>query len=204
MASNPNRLQPMIDNPPQMSRARKGTLAAVVGATAAAALLALVPEEESGRRVKVEMAQDGSATVRHVAGKQYLRAYLDIAGVATACDGITKGVRMGQTYTEAQCAALLERELVIHAQGVMRCTPALADQGRDWQRVAAVSLAYNIGVAGWCGSTAARRFNARQWRAGCDAMLAWNKARVGGVLRPVAGLTKRRERERAICLRGLG
>lgn len=203
MASNPHRLQPLIDNPPQMSAAKKGSLAAVVGAAAAAALLTLVPEEESGRKVRAEVGQDGTAKVTHLAGRQYLRAYLDIAGVATACDGITRGVRMGQTYSEAQCTSLLERELVIHAQGVMRCTPALADRGRDWQRVAAVSLAYNIGVAGWCGSTAARRFNARDWRAGCDAFLRWDKARVNGSMRPVLGLVRRRERERALCLKGL-
>ncbi len=61
------------------SMAKKGTLAAVIGSLAAALALTMTPEEESGRKVKVDMAADGTATVDHVRGKQYLRAYLDIA-----------------------------------------------------------------------------------------------------------------------------
>lgn len=194
MASDPKFLTPAV---------KGGTLAAIVGLLSATLLLVETPKEESGRTVHAVVAQDGTATVTHVAGPQYLSAYRDIAGIPTACDGITGGVKMGQRYSEAQCAALLERELVAHAQGVMRCTPRLAEPGRDYQRVAAVLLAYNIGVGGYCGSSAARRFNAGQWQAGCDAFTLWNKARVNGVLRPVAGLTARRGRERAICLRGL-
>ena len=185
------------------STIRKGTLAAIVGIPAAAALLTMIPREESGRTVKAEVAADGTATVTHMSGRQYLRAYLDIAGVATACDGITRGVAMGRRYTEAQCAAMLERELVAHATGVMNCTPSLWPAGRDMPRAAAVSLALNIGVPAWCGSTARRRFEAGDWRGGCAAFKLWDKARVGGVLRPVAGLTARREREAALCLKGL-
>lgn len=183
--------------------AKRGTLAAIVGLVSATLLLVETPREESGRTVRVAMADDGTATVKHVAGPQYLAPYRDIANIPTACDGITERVRMGQLYTEAQCAAMLESALIKHAEGVMRCTPGLSQPGRDHQRVAAVLLAYNIGVGGYCGSTVARRFNAGQWRAGCDAFGMWNKARVNSVLRPVAGLTARRSREREICLRGL-
>lgn len=182
---------------------KRGTLAAIVGILSASMLLVETPKEESGRTVEATVAPNGTATVRHVAGKQYLQPYLDIAGIPTACDGITRGVKLDQRYSEEQCAALLEKELVLHAQGVMRCTPRLAEPGRDYQRTAAVLLAYNIGVGGYCGSTVARRFNAGQWARGCDAFTMWNKARVKGVLRPVAGLTARRNRERAICRRGL-
>ncbi|WP_408585895.1 lysozyme [Novosphingobium sp.] len=194
----------MPDSPtPPPARLKKGTLASVVGLASAGLLLMGVPKEESGRTVAVDFAVDGTAHVEHVSGPQYLQAYLDIAGIPTACDGLTAGIRMGQRYTEAQCAAKLEAELVRHAEGVMRCTPglALAIPGRDHARAAAISLAYNIGVGGWCASTAARRINAGQIRAGCDAMLAWDKARVNGVLRPVKGLTARRQRERVLCLK---
>jgi lysozyme len=187
---------------PLSSTVKGGTLAAIVGLLSAGMLLVETPKEESGRIVRAEVAADGTATVTHIAGPQYLTSYLDIANVPTACDGITKGVKMGQRYTDAQCAALLERELAVHAQGVIRCTPTLARDGRDHQRVAAVLLAYNIGVGAYCGSSVAKRFNAGQWRAGCDAFGMWNKARVNGILRPVAGLTARRNRERAICLQG--
>jgi len=174
------------------------TLAGVLGtAIGAAALFTSIPADESGRKVAVTIAPNGGATIRHVSGPQFLRAYLDAVKVPTACDGITRGVRMGQVYTEAQCTAKLEEELIAHATAVVACVPAL--YGRPNQAVASVSLAYNIGAAGFCRSTAARRFNAGQWAAGCDAFLMWNKA--GG--RVLAGLVSRRKRERALCLTGL-
>ena len=179
-----------------MSAPRK--LAAVVGAAAAAMLLTLTPMEESGRTVDVQIAADGSATVTHIAGPQYLRAYLDIVGVATACDGLTyyangKRVRAGDRFTESQCTKMLEAALVQHAETVMACTPF--DKGRDaYQIVAAVSMDYNTG--GWCGSTARKRWAAGNRAGSCDALLWWNKA--GG--RAVTGLTRRRNRERQYCL----
>lgn len=199
MASNPPPQSPSS----QPSRLKKGTLAALVGLATAALLFKAVPAEESGRKVDVSFQVDGTATVKHVAGPQYLKAYLDIAGIPTACDGLTKGVRIGQTYTEAQCAAMLEAALVEHAAGVMRCTPGLAlgTPRRDNVRFAAISMAYNIGVGAWCGSTARKLVDAGKIRAACDAFLPWDKARVRGVLRPVRGLTKRRQRERADCLK---
>ena len=63
-------------------------------------------------------------------------------------------------------------------------------------------LAYNIGVTNFCGSTPRARFEAGRIAGACDAFLAWNKARVQGVLRPVRGLTLRRKREREVCLTG--
>lgn len=56
-----------------------------------------------------------------------------------------------------------------------------------------------IGAGSYCRSTVARRFNAGNWRGGCDAMLAWKYA--GGRL--VRGLELRRQRERTMCMEGL-
>lgn len=192
----------MASKPPA-SRLRKGTLAALVGFATAGLLFKAVPAEESGRKVTVDFQVDGTATVQHVSGPQYLKAYLDIAGIPTACDGLTKGVRLGQTYTPAQCTVLLEAALVEHAAGVMRCTPGLSTTipRRDNVRFAAISMAYNIGVGAWCGSTARKLLDAGNIRAACDAFLRWDKARVRGVLRPVRGLTLRRQREREHCLK---
>lgn len=182
-----------------MSKLKKGTLAAIVGMAAAAMLYSTTPEQESGRKVSVEIAADGTASVRHVSGKQYLRAYRDIAGVATACDGITKGVKIGQVYTEAQCNALLERELVVHAEGVMRCSPALAREGTVWLRVAAVDHGYQFGVAAWCGSTARRLIEQGRIAKGCADLLRWNKA--GG--RFSNGVQRRSYRRMEYCRTGL-
>ncbi|QXT34346.1 lysozyme [Sphingomonas sanguinis] len=178
--------------------AAKKTLAGVVGSVAAAAsLFVLIPKEESGRTVKATVHPDESISIQHVAGKQYLTAYLDIIGVPTACDGITKGVKMGQRFTEAQCTVMLERELIEHAEPLIRCIPAL--KGRTNQIVAGVSLTYNLGPQGVCRSSIATLWNAGQWRAGCDRFPAFNKS--GGTVR--RGLVLRRARERAICVQGL-
>ena len=179
-------------------RPGKKTLAGVIGSIAAAAsLFVLVPKEESGRQVKATVNADQTVTVQHVAGKQYLEAYLDIVKVPTACDGITKGVKMGMRFTPAQCNDLLEEELIAHAEPIIRCVPAL--KGRTNQAIAAVSLSYNIGTAGVCKSSIAKLWNAGQWRAGCDRFPLFNKA--GG--RVIQGLVNRRARERAICVQGL-
>lgn len=158
-----------------------GPLTAIVGSLAASSLLLTVPKEE---------------------GTSY-KAYRDIAGIWTVCQGDTKDVHAGLVETPEGCRVRLEKQLVIHAKGVMACTPRLSESGRDWQRAAAVSLAYNIGVGGYCRSSVDRYFDSGDWKRGCDNFLAWNKARVKGVLRPVAGLTARRNRERDICLKGL-
>jgi len=198
------------------------TLAGVVGAAVALALGVSIPADESGRKVEATLQPaNGALQVRHISGRQYLRGYLDIVRVGTACDGITtyrgQPIRAGQQFTEAQCAEMLEDELVRHAEGVMACSPGLAlssdpavERQRAGPRFAAVSLAYNVGIgrpasngrlgSGYCGSTARAWFNAGAYPAGCDALLAWNKA--GG--REVRGLTERRRRERDVCRRGFG
>lgn len=191
--------------------ARAGTLAAVIGFTAATIVLTDVPKDESGRTVSVNIADDGTAKVTHVSGREYLRAYLDVAGIATACDGIIRvngrPVRIGDVFSSDQCAGLLEKELVKHAEGMMACTPAFRNvpdkEAVGATLAATTSFTYNVGIGGYCSSTAARMFNAGNWRAGCEAFMRWNKARVNGVLRPVAGLTARRTRERALCLKGV-
>lgn len=187
---------------------QKGTLASVIGILGATLALTMTPEEESGRKVDVKVAADGTASVKHVAGKQYLRAYLDIAGIPTACDGLTRlpdgtKVKIGMSFTEAECAVLLEKALVTHAEGMMKCSPGLRDFGSGYQRAAGTLLTYNIGVGGFCGSTARKRFDRGDLAGGCDAFLAWNKARVKGTLRPVVGLTNRRHREMEVCRTGL-
>jgi lysozyme len=160
---------------------RRGPLAAIVGTIAATSLFASVPKEE---------------------GTEY-KAYRDIAGIWTVCQGDTKDVHPGLIETPEGCRQRLETQLVAHAKPVMACTPALSEPGRDYQRAAAVSLAYNIGVGAWCRSTADRLFDSGDWKGGCDAFLAYSKARVHGQLRTVQGLLSRRQRERVICLKGI-
>lgn len=201
-------------NNPPIRGGKKGavvTLAAVVGVNVAAALGVFIPKEESGRTVSVTVKPDTSLDIRHVRGRQYLKVYLDVVGVPTACDGITtyrgKPLPRNHTFTESQCSEMLEEELVKHAQGVMACTPGLAlspatltERMREGPRFAAVSLAYNIGVNRYCNSTARRRFNAHDYVGGCEAITWFNRA--GG--RVIRGLVNRRNREAKVCREGLG
>lgn len=121
--------------------------------------------------------------------------YLDIVGVPTVCYGETR-VAM-RRYTPAECAGMLRKTLEgREAQAVLRAVPAIGDHPGPF--AASISLTYNIGIRAFERSTIARRFNAGQWRAGCDGFRAWNRA--GG--KPVKGLTNRREAERKVCLSG--
>src|SRR5690606_17873094 len=115
--------------------------------------------------------------------------YKDMVGVWTVCTGETR-VAM-RRYTPAQCADLLRRALAHdYAPAVLAAVPALRQ--RRYQFAAAISLSYNIGTAAFARSTVARRFNAGDWRGGCEAFLMWNRA--GG--RVVPGLANRRRDER--------
>lgn len=186
----------------------KKTLVGIgVTASAAAALFVLIPKEESGRKVDAQVVE-GQVVAKHVSGPEHRTPYKDIVGVWTVCDGDTKNVVPGQVQTREQCMVRLEQQLIAHTEPVLKCVPGLRAPERGNQLVASVSLAYNVGTGrfrngkwelGFCGSTMARRFNAGDWRGGCDALLPWNKA--GG--RVSRGLTDRRKREREICLRGL-
>jgi lysozyme len=124
--------------------------------------------------------------------------YLDVAKIPTVCIGET-AVQM-RSYTVAECNAILSRRVVKDfGPQVLQCVPGLAAPTRLNQLSASIVLAYNIGTDAFCKSTIARRFNAAQWRAGCDGFLAWRFA--GG--RELRGLVNRREDERALCLKGL-
>lgn len=140
-----------------------------------------------------------AALVAVVGSAEGLRqtAYPDSIGVPTICYGETKGVQLGDHKTKAECDAMFVERLDEFANGVERCVKRPMS---DKTEVAFVSLAYNIGMGGFCKSSVVRFYNAGATREACDAMLRFNRA--GGVVFP--GLTKRRERERKLCLEGLG
>jgi len=165
---------------PVLPPKKASALVLVVGIAAAAVLSPFVSGWEDGPK--------GPALV----------PYRDIVGVWTQCSGETLNVTAtSPRETPEGCAIKLDKRLAGFAQGVVKRNPQL--RGRDNQWAAMTSLAYNIGVQGYAGSTVARRIDAGQWRAACDAMLMWNKA--GG--RKVQGLVNRRNAERALCLKGV-
>ena len=168
------------------------TLAAVMGsATAAAALTGSL------------MTWEGKENV----------GYLDLAKIPTACFGDTNDVVVGKFYTDGECKARLERQAIVHVEGVLACVPTL--RGKDAFLHAAGSMAYNIGVRNFCTSTAAARFKSGSWLWGCEAIGPYfivtrkdgSKVAKSGFInvskKPVQGLINRRTYEMHICLQGL-
>jgi lysozyme len=190
----------MASNPPT-PKAPKKTLVAILGAGAAAMLMTAVPREESGRTVHATVTADGHVALKHISGRQYLAAYKDVLGINTACDGLTRGpdgkpLKGNERFTEAQCDAMLEAELVDSASHVMACTPGL--EGHDGPKVASALLAHNIGWPAYCRSSIRARFNAHDYPGGCSRFPLYDKA--GG--RHLPALKARRNREKFICITG--
>ena len=163
--------------PPRPGAAPKTLVALLGGAGAVSLLLATLTSFEGKRNV----------------------GYLDIAKIPTACMGDTKDVVVGKFYSDAECQARLERQATVHVAEIVGAVPG----AKGDQLVAFGSLAYNIGSTAFRGSSVARRWQAGDRRGACDAILAWNKARVNGKLVVVRGLANRRAAERALCLKGL-
>lgn len=116
--------------------------------------------------------------------------YLDTVGVPTVCYGETR-VEM-RRYTDAECLAMFNKALgEDFGPAVLKCTPGIAN--RPKVLASAISLAYNIGVAGYCRSTAARRFNQGRIVEGCNAYMLWNRP---------PEIIGRRRKERDLCLAG--
>ncbi len=144
------------------------------------------------------------AGLRFIAGHEgiVLSAYRDIAGVWTIGIGHTSSagppqVRPGMRISREEAFEILARDVATFEAAVTRqITQKLARHEFD----ALVSFAFNLGEGALQRSSLRRHLNAGDRRRAADAMLAWNKARVKGVLRPVKGLTKRRRAERALFL----
>jgi len=123
------------------------------------------------------------------------RPYQDIVGVWTIGYGHTAGVGpRSARLTIDEASELLREDLD------KRYAPPVAGVGvslQPHQFDAIVSFVYNCGPGAITTETrVGRELRAQEWKAAGDALLAWNKA--GG--KPVAGLTRRRQAERALFL----
>lgn len=155
-----------------MADTRRG---GIVGGAIAAALVLAVP---------LVQRWEGLVTTPHK----------DLVGTPDGCYGDTTVER--RNYTADECSVLLVSRLAHDfAPQVIKCVPAIADKPNPL--AASISLSYNIGVGAFCKSTAAKRFNAGNWKGGCDAFLLFDRA--GG--RVIPGLKRRREAERSLCLK---
>ena len=104
---------------------------------------------------------------------------------------------MGDTCTQEQADAWFVEDLTEFTDGVQR---VLKRDASDNELGAMVSLAYNIGLAGFAKSTVLKKHNEGDRQSAARAFALWNKARINGVLQVVDGLTSRRAREAALYL----
>lgn len=147
------------------------SLVALVGAGAAATLIAVVPKFEG----------------------VVLTAAPDPVGIVTACMGDTHDVQLGQHFTMAECDARLEKQLANTAAEINQCT--LLSGLTPGERIAFVDFSYNVGSGAYCKSSMARYAARGDMVAACAQLSRWVYA--GGKVLP--GLVKRRAWERAIC-----
>ena len=127
-------------------------------------------------------------------------AYRDPVGIWTKCWGDTYDVTPGATYTFDECVRSLNKQVLKHAAPVMECVPALVHRD-DLVKASFVSMAYNIGVNGFCKSSVARKANAGDWRGACERIGSGIYTTAGG--KKIEGLVDRRHIESDMCLRGL-
>lgn len=129
-------------------------------------------------------------------------AYYDPPGILTVCYGHTGNVVAGRKYSLDECKALLQKDTLDAVQAVERCQPGLPES----VLVAFSDAVYNIGPRVACdksASTAARLLAAGQYAEACRQLARWNKASVAGRMIELPGLTKRRNAEVTLCLKGL-
>ena len=122
-------------------------------------------------------------------------AYIPVRGdVPTIGFGTTAGVKMGdKTTPERSLVRLLDEIEGVYAAGVRRCVAVPLYQ-HEYE--AYVSLAYNIGVSAFCGSTLVRKLNAGDYAGACREILRWDRFKG----KPLRGLTIRREAEYRQCI----
>lgn len=127
------------------------------------------------------------------------RPYRDAAGVWTIGYGSTRGVGPDSpAVTQTQAMNRLRWEVdEVYGHAVNQLRVPLTQNRFD----ALVSFVYNVGVGALAAASAVgRAVRARAWTAAAAAMKQWDKARVGGRLVRLPGLTRRREAEAALLL----
>ncbi|EBN6656704.1 lysozyme [Salmonella enterica subsp. enterica serovar Typhimurium] len=123
--------------------------------------------------------------------------YRDVAGVLTVCDGHTgKDIVPGKHYTDAECDALLNKDLALVAA---RIDPLIKASIPNSERAALYSFAYNVGTGAFARSTLLKKLNTGDLAGACNELKRWTYA--GD--KQWKGLVTRREIEHEVCTWGL-
>ncbi len=120
--------------------------------------------------------------------------------VPTACVGSTKGIKRGDSFTDAECDELLKTDLHETYTGLLKCIGDVPMP--DHELAAFLSFSFNVGPGAFCKGSFPAKLNAgdhasacallTQYRfvAGKDCAVAANKC---------SGIVRRRTAERNLC-----
>lgn len=117
-------------------------------------------------------------------------------GIGSTTDEFGNRVKKGDVWTVERARKRFETHLAEFGCEVDRLIAGKKTTPK--QKAACTSLAYNIGVNAFSGSTVLKRHRAGDYQAAAAAFLLWNKAS-GKIMK---GLTRRREAEAALYLEG--
>lgn len=123
-----------------------------------------------------------------------LIAYRCPAGRWTIGWGETHGIQEGMTWTQQQADEALRKRVSELAENVLSACPTLEQY--PYRLAACISLAYNIGISNFAGSSVAKYIRRGEYQAAADAFGLWVNA--GG--RKLQGLERRRRAERELYL----
>lgn len=152
-----------------------------------------VPPPVGGKPTRRRTNHNGLTIIKEFEGLR-LEAYLCPAGVPTIGYGSTLGVTLGQKITPQQAEALLIKDLERFEEAV---SDFVGVPLNDNQFSALVSFTFNVGAGAFRSSTLLNLLNQKHYQGAADQFLRWNRA----AGRELAGLTRRREAERALFLK---
>ena len=140
----------------------------------------------------------GLQLIRDFEGER-LEAYLCPAGIPTISVGVTgPKVKMGMKITQAESDKMF-REAIAEREPQLDALLQNAKTTPD-QYAAMMALLFNIGAHKFAKTSVLRLHKAGDYAGAARAFALWNKARVGGVLKPLRGLTRRRAEEARLYL----
>lgn len=124
------------------------------------------------------------------------KAYRDITGTWTICDGHTEGVRAGMVFTKAECRKLLGEDIIVYEEQMQSC---LVDPQAIpiHVYVASLDFEYNVGKGNFCKSSIAAALNVGAYKEACQRQFRYTVSK-GQRLK---GLYNRRVKTVNFCMK---
>lgn len=165
---------------------------------------------------KIKRVCQGGALIASIVATPFIiqwegtenKAYRDIVGVITICSGETRGVKIGDYMTDAECEALTQNAVIEFSKGIddVVTVPMTAKY-----HASLTSWAYNVGLGAAKSSTLVRVLNTGDYKGACEQLIkkdyssgrcrGYGCGYAGG--RMIKGLQNRRKAEYELCVTGI-